>query len=44
MDWSDEYKLCYTGHWRQNIMLWDAWYIDCKKKDSKDVLILLVEK
>jgi hypothetical protein len=23
MNWSDEYKLCYIGHCRQNISLWD---------------------
>jgi hypothetical protein len=32
MDWSDEYKLCCIGHWRQNIVLWDTSYIDNKKK------------
>jgi hypothetical protein len=28
MDWSDEYKLCYIGHCKQNITLWDTRYID----------------
>jgi hypothetical protein len=38
MDWSDVI-------WRQNITLWDTWYIDYKKRKlNKDVLILLVEK
>jgi hypothetical protein len=44
MDWSGENKLCCIGHCRQNVFLWDTWYIDDKKKFNKGVLILLEEK
>jgi hypothetical protein len=27
MDWSDEQKLCFSDHYRHNIILWDTLYI-----------------
>jgi hypothetical protein len=32
LDWSNEHELCFVDHYKQNVILWDPWYVDYKKK------------
>jgi hypothetical protein len=37
MEWADEYKLCCIVHCRQNVVLWDTWYMDKERNLNKGV-------